>query len=586
MSLIGPVFRNFDGFSKEGAGTWRLTGTGDRDWTVSEGTLIGDSASFGGDIANAATVIFDQAFDGIFAGVLSGSGTLIKQNAATLVVSGANTFSGSTQLAAGTLQVDGTLPGAMTVASGATLSGIGTAGSVTALAGGFVPPGNPATPFGTLTLTGDYVGGATVRINTQLGGANSATSRLVIQGSASGSSPVLIDSSGGAGARTAGDGIAIIQIDGASPADSFRLAQPVQAGAYEYLLFQGGALDANDWFLRSEFAGPSSPPDPPLPAYRPGVAGYVLGPQANLEYGFTAIGNLRARVGDQGRLTNAESDRPEDDAWMRVHLDEIDAVGDRFQALDLSIQTLQFGTDVHAYKVGKATAHFGVMASVGESRATFFDPARAIAGLPTRAGDAETDVKGAGAYWTIHGTSGGYFDMAAQLLHYHNRYRDSYLASGNQSGCGGTLSAEIGAPFALGATNWRIEPQLQLAYQRLELDDFRDEVGAVAQVKDDALRARAGVQLFRAPAKWLGMSDASPYVALGAQRDFGDAASAVVGNTTIRERLADTTADASVGFTGSVRAGLALHLDVRYQQSTEGEERDGVRANFGFRMTF
>ena len=271
---------------------------------------------------------------------------------------------------------------------------------------------------------------------------------------------------------------------------------------------------------------------------------------------------------------------------MRVHLDEIDAVGNRFQALDLSIQTLQFGTDVHAYNVGKATAHFGVMASVGESRTTFFDPARAIAGLPTRAGDAETDVKGAGVYWTVHGTSGGYFDMAAQLLHYRNRYRDSYLASGNQSGWGGTLSAEIGAPFALGTTNWRIEPQLQLAYQRLELDDFRDEVGAVAQVKDDALRTRAGVQLFRAPAKWLGMIDASPYVALGAQRDFGDAASAVVGNTTIRERLADTTADASVGFTGSVRAGIALHLDVRYQQSTEGEERDGVRANFGFRITF
>ena len=588
VGLIGPVFRNFDGFSKEGAGTWRLTGTGDRDWTVSEGALIGDSASFGGDIANAATVIFDQSFDGTFANVVSGSGTVVKQNVGTLVVSGVNTFNGSTQLLAGTLQVDGMLPGTMTVSPGATLSGIGSAGSVTALSGGFVTPGNPAAPFGTLTLTGDYAGGATVTMNTQLGDSSSATSRLVIQGGTSGSSPVLVNSAGGAGAQTAGDGITIIEVAGASPPESFRLAQPVQAGAYEYLLFQGGALDANDWFLRSEFAEPptATDPAPPVPAYRPGVAGYVLGPQVNLEYGFTAIGNLRARVGDQGRLTNAERDRPDDDAWLRVHVDEIDAVGARFQALDLSIDTLQFGTDIHAYQMGTATARFGVMASVGESRTTFFDPARAIAGLPTRAGDAETDVKGAGAYWTVHGASGGYFDMAAQLLHYQNRYRDSYLASGKQSGWGGTLSAEIGAPFALGATNWRIEPQLQLAYQRLELDDFRDEVGSVARVTDDALRARAGVQLFRAPTKWLGLSDASPYVALGAQRDFGDAASVVVGNTAVREQLADTTADVSLGFTGSVRTGIALHLDVRYQQSTAGEERDGVRANFGFRMSF
>ena len=263
-----------------------------------------------------------------------------------------------------------------------------------------------------------------------------------------------------------------------SPSGSFRLAQPVQAGAFEYLLFQGGASDANDWFLRSELTDPptATDPEPPVPAYRPGVAGYVLGPQANLEYGFTALGNLRARVGDQGRIANAERDRPDQDAWLRVHVDEIDAVGARFQALDLRIDTLQFGTDVYAYEAGNATAHFGVMASVGESRTTFFDPARAIAGLPTRAGDAETDVKGAGVYWTLHGASGGYFDVAAQLLHYRNRYRDTYLASGDQSGWGGTLSAEIGAPFALGATNWRLEPQLQLAYQRLELDDFADGV--------------------------------------------------------------------------------------------------------------
>ncbi len=588
MGLIGRVFRNFEGFTKEGAGTWRLTGTGDRDWTVLDGTLIGDSASFGGDIANAAIVVFDQAFDGTFDRVLSGSGTLIKQNAGTLVVSGANTFSGTTQIAAGTLQVDGTLPGALTVSSGATLSGIGSVGSVTALAGGFVAPGNTATPFGTLTLTGDYAGGATVTINTQLGDSSSPASRLVIQGSASGTSPVLINPASGNGAQTAGDGISIILVGGVSPSDSFHLARAVQAGAFEYLLFQGGASDANDWFLRSELADPpsSSDPEPPVPAYRPGVAGYVLGPQANLEYGFTAIGNLRSRVGDQGRVANAKPDRSDTDAWMRVHVDEIDAVGRRFQALDLNIKTLQFGTDVYAYKSGEATAHFGLMASVGESRATFFDPARAIAGLATRAGNAETDVNGAGAYWTIHGTSGGYFDMAAQLLHYQNRYRDAYLASGKQSGWGGTLSAEIGAPFALGATNWRIEPQLQLVYQQLELGDFTDEVGAVARVKDDALRARAGVQLFRAPAKWLGLNDASPYLGFGAQRDFGDAASVVVGNTAVREQLPDTTGDVSVGFTGSVRPGITLHLDVRYQQSTEAEQRDGVRANFGFRMTF
>ena len=82
------MFLNFDEFRKEGAGTWRLTGAAEHDWTVAEGTLIGDTSSFGGDIANSATVIFDQAIDGTFDGVLSGNGTTIKQNSGTLVMTG------------------------------------------------------------------------------------------------------------------------------------------------------------------------------------------------------------------------------------------------------------------------------------------------------------------------------------------------------------------------------------------------------------------------------------------------------------------------------------------------------------------
>ena len=81
------------------------------------------------------------------------------------------------------------------------------------------------------------------------------------------------------------------------------------------------------------------------------------------------------------------------------------------------------------------------------------------------------------------------------------------------------------------------------------------------------------------------MSNASPYVALGVQHDFRDASSVAIGATAIRDEIPDTTGDISVGFTGSVRSGIELHLDLRYQQSTEGE-KDGLRANFGFRMSF
>jgi len=68
---------------------------------------------------------------------------------------------------------------------------------------------------------------------------------------------------------TVGNGIQVVQVNGTSAANSFRLAGPVQAGAFQYLLFQGGAADANDWFLRSQLAPPTPPSGPTGPRHRP-----------------------------------------------------------------------------------------------------------------------------------------------------------------------------------------------------------------------------------------------------------------------------------------------------------------------------
>ena len=159
------------------------------------------------------------------------------------------------------------------------------------------------------------------------------------------------------------------------------------------------------WARTHRSEQPSGREEPPLPALRAGVPGYVLGHQANLEYGFTALGNLRARVGDRGRVPGAEQHAPAN-AWMRVYADEIDIAGNRFAAEDLQMTNVQFGTDLYAHASGSASTHFGVMASVGESRAALFDSARAVAGLATLAGEMQTDAKGVGMYWTHFGTNG------------------------------------------------------------------------------------------------------------------------------------------------------------------------------------
>src|SRR5699024_10439025 len=70
---------------------------------VSAGTLVGTTTSLQGDILNNALVVFDQATNGTYAGVMSGTGSLTKTGTGNVTLSGANTYSGGTTVSAGTL---------------------------------------------------------------------------------------------------------------------------------------------------------------------------------------------------------------------------------------------------------------------------------------------------------------------------------------------------------------------------------------------------------------------------------------------------------------------------------------------------
>lgn len=74
--------------------------------TIAAGTLVGDSASLQGAIVDNATLAFNQVADGVFTGSITGTGTVIKQGAGALLLNGANGYTGGTTIAAGTLVGD------------------------------------------------------------------------------------------------------------------------------------------------------------------------------------------------------------------------------------------------------------------------------------------------------------------------------------------------------------------------------------------------------------------------------------------------------------------------------------------------
>ncbi|WP_173399589.1 autotransporter-associated beta strand repeat-containing protein, partial [Xanthomonas vasicola] len=159
---------------------------------ISAGSLVGNTTSLQGDVVDNATLVFDQASDGAFAGVVSGTGSLIKQGTGALTLLAPNTYSGGTTIASGSLigttaSLQGNIvDNAVLVFDQAT---DGTyAGNVTG-SGTLIKNG-----VGALTLDGvnGYLGGTTINAGTLIGDTDSLqgnianNSALVFQQAANG----------------------------------------------------------------------------------------------------------------------------------------------------------------------------------------------------------------------------------------------------------------------------------------------------------------------------------------------------------------------------------------------------------------
>lgn len=183
VSQIGSTaqYQGFEFFEKTGNGTWSLTGNANAatPWTISAGTLQGDSTSLQGDIVNNATLAFNQITDGSFAGAVSGSGALRKLGNGTLILSGLSTYTGGTTISAGTLRgntsnLQGNIVNNATLAFDQTTDGT-FAGAVSGT-GELRKLGN-----GTLTLdaTNTYSGGTTINSGTLSIGAGGTTGSVL-----------------------------------------------------------------------------------------------------------------------------------------------------------------------------------------------------------------------------------------------------------------------------------------------------------------------------------------------------------------------------------------------------------------------
>ena len=180
----------------------------------------------------------------------AGAGDLVNAIAGSVVA-----FNASASTLTGAIQTDATSTTNVSLANGTTwnMTASSTMSSLNVANSAVVFSAPSAGGFKTLTV-GSYFGtGASLSLNTMLGGSSSPTDQLIVNGgSATGLTALTIKNAGGAGALTTGAGIPVVVAvnGGTTAASAFSLANTPVVGGFEYSL--GRDLANQDWYLTSK----------------------------------------------------------------------------------------------------------------------------------------------------------------------------------------------------------------------------------------------------------------------------------------------------------------------------------------------
>ncbi len=112
-TTIAGIIQGTGQIIKQGTGTVILTGanTYSGGTLVAAGTLQGNATSLQGNFADFANLVFDQTGAGTYAGSIAGPGTLVTQGSGSLNFTGASNLPGLVTVASGTLFMNGSLAG-------------------------------------------------------------------------------------------------------------------------------------------------------------------------------------------------------------------------------------------------------------------------------------------------------------------------------------------------------------------------------------------------------------------------------------------------------------------------------------------
>ncbi|RML63432.1 Outer membrane autotransporter barrel [Pseudomonas syringae pv. syringae] len=320
----------------------------------------------------------------------------------------------------------------------------------------------------------------------------------------------------------------------------------------------------------------------PIALYRPEVANYsVLAPTAAV-LALSSLGTFHERQGDQALLTQNGATSA---GWARVFGSDFRQrwSGDVRPGLDASFKGYQIGHDLYAWqqdsgqtqRVGLFVAHNRLDGKVKGFADGFSD---------YETGRLKLQGESLGAYWTLTTPSGGYVDAVAMGTRLDGRSRSVRGIGVDTEGHVMSLSIETGYPLPL-SQRWVAEPQLQIIYQRVDLQDQDDGIAHLGFDSQAYTTGRIGVR-FKGRYQ-LSSVPIEPYLRANLWHTKD-------GHDTLTFDHAEQIKTAHRSTTGSIGAGMiatlssnaSLHWSADYLGDLNERGAEGVNTSLGFRLVW
>lgn len=311
-----------------------------------------------------------------------------------------------------------------------------------------------------------------------------------------------------------------------------------------------------------------------VPLYRVEAATYAVAPTAAHQLALASLGVFHERRGDQFLLREPGA-LPS--SWGRIFGQDVERkwAGTVAPTFDGDLSGFQVGQDLWGWGRDGHANRIGLMG--GQSRMRGDVRGQALGWNDLAVGDLDLDSDNVGLYWSHVAPSGGYLDAVVMKSWYDGRAISAADVGIRIKGDGLTVSLEGGLPMAA-FSGWTLEPQGQLIWRSLSLDDQADMFADIAFESDDALTGRLGLRLQPDPDHG---ERFRPYFKANLWHDFDADQRTWFGADEIVSTLKGTSLEVGGGLTADLTRTISLHAVVDYTTELDGERQRILEGTVG-----